>query len=106
MWRVVSWCRLPSIPNGRGDGNLVSETKLLPLQLPGIVICGASPRKGWITTSGSNNLGSGTLQRSTFRRKVDQEEHAQVPDQLLLVLLSNSLQASAQVARWQLRPIA
>jgi GH24 family phage-related lysozyme (muramidase) len=29
------------------------------------------------------NLGSGALQRSTLRRKVNREEHAQVPDQLL-----------------------
>jgi lysozyme len=29
------------------------------------------------------NLGSGALQRSTLRRKVNREEHAQVPDQLM-----------------------
>ncbi len=29
------------------------------------------------------NLGSGVLQRSTLRRKVNREEHAEVPDQLM-----------------------
>lgn len=29
------------------------------------------------------NLGSGSLQRSTLRRKVNREEHHQVPDQLM-----------------------
>jgi len=29
------------------------------------------------------NLGSGALQRSTLRRNVNREEHAQVPDQLI-----------------------